>query len=471
MLSAAYSGGPVSFPIDVSITDNASSKMAEIAGKIGGIFEQIKTDISTKYAPSVSSWGDMFQIWVPSIQKTAKEISKSLSELWTDSFVPLGKYMANDFIPNIANKFSTTFAPIFSDVMPAVLNSFTNDFKNSTLMISKYCGWLQVGFDNVKMVFADMCDSIKLNWDTYGGSLLQGFTDFKDGLWETFWSIYNDTIKPVLDNCSKMFDWLWTEHLKPLWDSVVEFAMSIVDNVLALWNGLLKPIIDWIWKKLAPTITNVINGIVDFVVLLVAQVSDAIKAIIKVIDGIITFLVGVFTLDFKRAWEGIKKIFEGVWDGIKAVFTGTVNRIIWVLNQMVGFVYSGVAGFINSLGKTVEKIGSVFGKEWGFKMPTEAPKIPYLAQGAVIPPNAPFMAVLGDQRHGTNIEAPLETIQEAVAAVMADYEAANLAGHEATVETLRQILSAVLGIEIGDTTIGQAANRYNQKMAIIRGGF
>ena len=80
------------------------------------------------------------------------------------------------------------------------------------------------------------------------------------------------------------------------------------------------------------------------------------------------------------------------------------------------------------------------------------------------------MAMVGDQKHGTNIEAPLSTIQEAVAEVMADYEAANLAGHEATVAALREILAAVLGIEVGDTTIGMAANRYNQKMAIIKGG-
>ena len=46
--------------------------------------------------------------------------------------------------------------------------------------------------------------------------------------------------------------------------------------------------------------------------------------------------------------------------------------------------------------------------------------VPYLAQGAVIPPNAPFMAVLGDQRNGTNVEAPLTTIQEALRNVMAD---------------------------------------------------
>ena len=45
-------------------------------------------------------------------------------------------------------------------------------------------------------------------------------------------------------------------------------------------------------------------------------------------------------------------------------------------------------------------------------------KVPGLATGAVIPPNAPFMAVLGDQKHGTNIEAPLDTIKQAVREVV-----------------------------------------------------
>lgn len=44
--------------------------------------------------------------------------------------------------------------------------------------------------------------------------------------------------------------------------------------------------------------------------------------------------------------------------------------------------------------------------------------IPFLARGAVIPANQPFMAVLGDQKQGTNIEAPLKTIEQAVANVL-----------------------------------------------------
>lgn len=39
--------------------------------------------------------------------------------------------------------------------------------------------------------------------------------------------------------------------------------------------------------------------------------------------------------------------------------------------------------------------------------------IPRLATGTVIPPNREFLAVLGDQKHGTNIEAPLDTLMQA----------------------------------------------------------
>lgn len=97
------------------------------------------------------------------------------------------------------------------------------------------------------------------------------------------------------------------------------------------------------------------------------------------------------------------------------------------------------------------------------------PNIPHLARGAVIPPNKQFLAVLGDQRHGTNVEAPLTTIQEAVAMVMEDMIQSNLAGHEATVAVLQQILEAVLGIELDGETLSNAVNRYNRKMAIVKG--
>ena len=53
---------------------------------------------------------------------------------------------------------------------------------------------------------------------------------------------------------------------------------------------------------------------------------------------------------------------------------------------------------------------------------------------------------------------------------MQDMNAGNMAGHEATVAVLQEILQAVLGIEIGDETIAKATSRYQQKLAVMRGG-
>ena len=127
----------------------------------------------------------------------------------------------------------------------------------------------------------------------------------------------------------------------------------------------------------------------------------------------------MFTLDWERAWGGVKKIFEGSWTALESTAKGVVNAIIWVINQLIAAIYNGVTAVVNGLGNIVSKVGNMLGKDWGFNIPTQAPKIPYLAKGAVIPPNAPFMAVLGDQRHGTNIEAPLDTIKQALAEVLA----------------------------------------------------
>lgn len=154
---------------------------------------------------------------------------------------------------------------------------------------------------------------------------------------------------------------------------------------------------------------------------------------------------------------------------------GVYNNIVGYINAILEVVTDGINGVIdaaNTLSFDVpDWVPGIGGETFGFDLERlTAPQIPYLAKGAVIPPNAPFAAILGDQRHGTNIEAPLSTIQEAVAVVMEDMVKSNIAGHEATVAVLKEILEAILGIEIGDDTIGQAVARYNAKMAIIRGG-
>ena len=147
---------------------------------------------------------------------------------------------------------------------------------------------------------------------------------------------------------------------------------------------------------------------------------------------------------------------------------------------MLNSLVSRLASALNAVVRTANKLSftvpawvpSIGGRRFGVNLPyVSAPSIPYLAMGAVLPAGKPFLAMVGDQKHGTNIEAPLSTIQEAVAMVMEDQTGAILRGFEASVGVQREILEAVLGIRIGDEVLGRAVDRYNRRMAIIQGGF
>ena len=154
--------------------------------------------------------------------------------------------------------------------------------------------------------------------------------------------------------------------------------------------------------------------------------------------------------------EDIKDGFGFINGMISGIVRG-VNAVIGVLNKLQFAVPDWIPG--------------IGGMRLGFNLKeVTAPQIPYLARGAVLPANKPFMAVVGDQRHGTNIEAPLATIQEAVRMELGQLVGALTGGMEALLEENRCLRRTVESIELGDTVIGQAAARYADRYSRMTGG-
>lgn len=150
-------------------------------------------------------------------------------------------------------------------------------------------------------------------------------------------------------------------------------------------------------------------------------------------DAIIDWIKGVWN-GIKNFWNKyIKPIFTAeFWlnlakkagNGLISGFEAAVNGVISLFEGMVNFVIRGLNLFIGGLDTIVGAVGSIFGADWGVSKIQEVSfsrvKFPRLAEGAVIPANREFLAVLGDQKHGTNIEAPLDTIKQAVYDVLRD---------------------------------------------------
>jgi len=181
---------------------------------------------------------------------------------------------------------------------------------------------------------------------------------------------------------------------------------------------------------------------------LVSKGIGGLSSPIGVVSTAVLVLVGAVAV-LATAWDSVKTKAQEVWQSIREIWTGagnwfqtqvyyplkdgfknTVNSIIGLINGMLSGAVRGINALVRGLNSFQIDIPSwipvIGGKTFGFDMDTvTAPQIPYLAQGAVLPANRPFMAVLGDQRYGTNIEAPLDTIKQAVAEVLAMQSAGN----------------------------------------------
>ena len=217
----------------------------------------------------------------------------------------------------------------------------------------------------------------------HGEELIQGLKNIIDGFGKFFKGVFTGDMK------------LAVEGIKQIWEGMKQTWNAIVNSIKDAWNMFIT----WLQSK-SPLLASIFQTYGKFV-------SDVCKNIKDILKGVIDFIVGVFTGDWTKAWEGVTEIFKGIWNNIVAIIEAAINFIIDGINLLI----SALNTIHFEIPDWVPIIG---GKSFGISIPLVSQvALPRLAEGAVIPPNREFMAVLGDQKSGTNIETPLETMVQA----------------------------------------------------------
>lgn len=250
--------------------------------------------------------------------------------------------------------------------------------------------WIPLLIGGIALLLASIVGVFGDSEKLLGGlkTILQGFKDF-------FVGIFTRDIGRAITGIGEIFSGLKTVFF------------SVVDALQNMFNSFL----DWIDDKTHGKLHGIIQFVKDLFGGIFQWTKDNIGTIVdtvqRVLSGLLKFISGVFTGNWDAAWQGVKEIFGGIWDGITGLLDNAINSVIRAVNWMIRQ--------LNKISFDAPSwVPVVGGKHFGI----DIQEIPYLAQGAVIPPNREFMAVLGDQHHGTNVEAPLETIQQAVAITM-----------------------------------------------------
>lgn len=189
-----------------------------------------------------------------------------------------------------------------------------------------------------------------------------------------------------------------TENMRTVFQGLLDFVQGVFTGDWDLaWTGI-KEIFSGIWGLICNICDAALNAITEAFKVFGIDISGVVDGIKQILKGLGQFLSGVFTGNWKKAWEGIKNIFKGVWNSIVSMLESAVNWIVDGLNKISFSIPDWVP------------FGG--GKTFGFNLSRVS--LPKLAKGAVIPPNKEFLAMLGDQTRGRNIETPEGLLREII---------------------------------------------------------
>lgn len=201
------------------------------------------------------------------------------------------------------------------------------------------------------------------------------------------------SIKEWISKTISSIDAAFEQHLA----NVEAGVAAAVDWVIEKWTAVK----DWfrgLWEKVASGASSAWEGI-----------KNAFKSVPE-----------WFQSKYRDAWQKVKDVFSiggriwsGIKEGIESTFRTVVNAIIRGMNTIIAVPFNKINSMLNTI-RNVHFLGiSPFQNMWGVN-PLPVPQIPMLARGAVIPANRQFLAVLGDQRNGNNLEAPESLLRQIV---------------------------------------------------------
>lgn len=328
------------------------------------------------------------------------------------------------------------------------MNFFSGIFSGD---IEKTISGIQQIFYGLKQVLFSIVDSIKIMFNKFL-DWIEEKTGIKLDAVREFFNTTFSAIKKIISGLITFLTGVFTGDLNKamsgieiIWDGLKTFIDGIIDGL----RGLLNDFLTWLSDTTGIELGKVKE---DFDIAFNAAkdiVNDVIEGVKGVLNGLVSFITDALTGNLETAMLGIEEAFD-------AAFTAAANIVVDIINGMIGVINNALTLTL----PTWEVLDVIGLPDWKGKTISlgKLPTIPKLAEGKVIPPNREFMAVLGDQKSGTNIEAPLSTIEQAMRNVLGS-------GYGGK----HTVIMEIDGREFGRVTY-DAYNRESQRLGVSLGG-
>lgn len=352
-------------------TAAAAKKAKGSLASIDELNNQSKQDNSG--AGGTVSPNDMFE--VAPIESKIAGLTSKLKSIFDPIKESLQNWFKNiDFQPLIDSfeKLKTAIEPLVDDIGDGLLWLFENVLEPLGSFVIEdalpaFFNLLASAVEACNKAFEVISPYLNEIWN-------EVFAPFAAFLGETFVGILND----VSQFFSEMGD-MFVEKSEEI-GTIFEFLKTVLDLVSIKW----KVCIQAMSGQLKPFLT---------------MVKNIISHVIDILSGLIKFITGVLTGNWKQAWEGVKDVLKGILNVIIDIVEGSINRIIGALNAISFDIPDIVPG--------------IGGKHIGFNITPVS--LPRLATGTVVPRQSrEFAAILGDNNRETEVVSPLSTMKQAM---------------------------------------------------------
>lgn len=173
------------------------------------------------------------------------------------------------------------------------------------------------------------------------------------------------------------------------WDFIKEKAIEIWGKIKDIFNRFkewLRGVFQTDWSNCFGVLGNLLNAFLS-------SVKSIFSGVRQIFGGIIDFVVGIFTGNWERAWNGVVNIFKGIFNMLGGIAKAPLNAVIGLVNMCIDG--------LNKISFTApDWVPLVGGKHFGVNLP----KMPYLAKGGIV--DKPTQAVVGEA--GAEAVVPLE---------------------------------------------------------------
>ena len=395
-----------------------ADEVKELTSNILNIAQSSIKKYIEEYGDTISGYSDRIKI---NLENTATQTSNGMTNILNEANASLsrcGKELSTGYADLLggASVFSLSFADVLTSSLYIISKNFEEWTNENKTTIGTFFDGLNENAANTMSTFGGILSDIGTTltdwWDNSGSQafdrLTEAFFDVQTVLLD-FWNSY---VTPFIDYVIDSVGELWDNHLSKLWSGILDLISSLMDTVSALWNGFLRPLYDTFIKRIMSGIMGALKSLWDLIIDVVGVVADVVRGVIRIAQGLLDFITGIFTGDIEKAFLGFCEFIHGICIAIWGIIKGAINIIIDAINTVWSAFYGVLKSIIDGVGDFAGLIGDLFGQDWYFSLPEEPARIPRLASGGLA--KAPTLAMVGDNRNASvdpEVIAPLSKLE------------------------------------------------------------